>query len=243
MITTKATAPALEVQKTKDYSIFKQLEGNRCINQLHLNRLKKSMKEKYLVCPIIVNKHNEIIDGQHRYEAVKELKLPLFYIVVPNYGLEEVQRFNSNQKNFSFEDFLQGYCDLNNEDYIITREFKDRYKLNWDVTLTLLRGNYGGDVAADFRNGEFKVRDLKKADAIAQKLEDYSQFYQGYKRRSFGLAFIKISQSPDYNHKQMMDKLRYLSTRLVDCVNVNDYITLLEGIYNYKSRATAARFQ
>ena len=44
------------------------------------------MTEKLLMCPIIVNENYEIIDGQHRYSASKELGLPIRYIVGEGYG-------------------------------------------------------------------------------------------------------------------------------------------------------------
>jgi hypothetical protein len=236
MITTANQTSVLEVFKTKNYEMFKYLEGNRSINALHLKRLMSSMDEQHLISPIIVNERYEIIDGQHRYEASKALNLPLYYIQIKKYGLSEVQRFNSNQKNFSYEDYLNGYCDLGYEDYIILKEFKDRYGFEWTVTLSLLAGSHGGKHSNDFKQGKFKIKDLKKADANAQKLEDFSRFYAGYKRKFFSNAVLRVINSKNYNHKQMMEKLKYLSAKLVDCSSSDDYLKILETIYNYKSR-------
>ena len=71
-----------QVMKTNDYTIFSQIKGNRFINKSHLNRIKQSIKEEYLEVPIIVNEKYEIIDGPHRFEAVKELKKPIYFIKV-----------------------------------------------------------------------------------------------------------------------------------------------------------------
>ena len=93
---TKKTNDLLsQVYKTEDYFLFKPIDGNRNKNLLHINRLKKSMESNYLFTVIIVNENYEIIDGQHRFEVIKELKLPLYYIVCNGYGLNEVHILNA----------------------------------------------------------------------------------------------------------------------------------------------------
>ena len=93
-----------QVMKTNDYSIFSILKGNRSINKAHLSRLKKSIEEESLIVPIIVNEKYQIIDGQNRYNCWKELEMPIYYIQVDGYGLKQVQRLNSNVRNWSLKD-------------------------------------------------------------------------------------------------------------------------------------------
>ena len=64
-----------QVYTTTDYFLFKPIEGNRHKNLLHLSRLKKSISANYLFTVIIVNEKYEIIDGQHRFQCIKDLKL------------------------------------------------------------------------------------------------------------------------------------------------------------------------
>lgn len=235
----------LDVLRTKEYQLFSHLEGNRTLNTAHVNKLIESMSEVQLVSPIIVNHKYQIIDGQHRFEACKELNLPVLYIMVKNYGLEEVQRFNSNQKNFSYEDFVNGYIDLGNNDYLVLRQFRDRFKFDWGTCIAMLSGKVsrGGEAgSAAFKNGQFKVKDLEKASINAEKLEELGRFYPNYRKRYFLLAATKMMQTSGYDHRQMIDKLRYLSTKLVDCSSSEDYLKLLETIYNYKSRSQTLRF-
>lgn len=232
----------LKVERTKEYGRFTFLDGNRDVSQMHLKRLKESMQEKYLICPIIINDKFQIIDGQHRFLAAQDLKLPIFYIVVRSYGLEEVQRFNSNQKNFSADDFLSGYCDLGNQEYLILREFKNTYGLDVNLCIILLSGTATGDNTIRFKNGEFKIKNLKQANEVAAKLMDLKPYYSGYKRRSFAVAFTKMAKTKGYDHAQLLLKLKYQSTKLVDCTNTEQYLRLLEEIYNFKSRSEVLRF-
>jgi hypothetical protein len=39
-----------------------------------------------------------------------------------------------------------------------------------------------------------------------------------------------------------MQKIKYQSTKLVDCTNTKTYLALLEEIYNYKERGEKLRF-
>lgn len=109
----------MKVETTTTYQAFKPIDGNRYVNQLHLKRLKKSMQENYLYTIIVVNERMEIIDGQHRFECAKELNLPLNYVVCKGYGLNEVHTLNQNSKVWSSEDYLDGYCKLGYQDYIL----------------------------------------------------------------------------------------------------------------------------
>ena len=227
-----------EVVRTKEYHLFSHLQGNREISKKHVNSLKESMKEAYLVSPIIVNGRYEIIDGQHRFEAIKELGLPLLYIMVKSYGLDEVQRFNSNQKNFSYEDFCDGYISMGNEDYKTLKEFKAHYGLDWGVSIALLsdQSYRSGMDSNKFKEGNFKVKNYKRAVEIADKILQIGQFYPDWRKKYFMYAAMKMLRLPQYDHKHFLDKLRYQSTKLVPCTSIEEYMKIFEGIYNFKTQ-------
>ena len=114
MITTIDREPMLKEQvlKTTDYNLFSFISGNRKINLAHAKRLERSFKNRHLFSPIIVNEYHQIIDGQHRFTVCSKLKLPIYYIVVNGYGLDEVQILNTNSSNWKKIDYLNAYCDL-----------------------------------------------------------------------------------------------------------------------------------
>ena len=82
--------------ETKEYSKFKFLKGNRDINESHVKRLMISFQIHYLLTILIVNDHFEIIDGQHRFLAAKNLGLPIIYLIKPEYGVTEVKKYHEN---------------------------------------------------------------------------------------------------------------------------------------------------
>lgn len=236
----------LEVYETTDYSAFKFLKGNRRPNELHIKRLVESFGEKYLVTPIIVNERMQIIDGQHRFLTAQKLSLPVYFIVLEGYALPEVQRLNSNGRQFSKEDALQGYCDLGVKDYIEMRDFMRKFpEMGIGTSIQLLtnkvegsnqKNNELGGKKNTFKNGGFKVFDLKLAIDNAKKLLEISKFYDGYNRRTFVGAMIPIFKHKNYDHDEFMQKLGKYKTMLTDVTTTKQYRLMVEDIYNYKRR-------
>jgi len=242
-----------QVLRTTDYSQFKTLKGNREVNPVHVERLIRSFQNKHLICPIIVNQHWQIIDGQHRFETAKRLGLHVDYIVVNDYGLEEVQILNSNTSNWKAIDYLDGYCNLGYKDYIIFREFMAKYS---DFTIKpceVLLTNRMIDSSKekqfkddsgkkrtlrhnDFINGKLKIDDLKKAEDMAEKLMMMKPYFSSYHQILFVRAMLTLFRNPNYNHAQMLSKLAQQPTVLQQCATVRQYQILLEDIYNYRSR-------
>ena len=72
------------MKKTKDYSQFKYLPGNRDLVLNHVDRLVKSISKNNLLKnnPIMINKQGYILDGQHRLQAAEELGVDIYYNVL-----------------------------------------------------------------------------------------------------------------------------------------------------------------
>ena len=228
---------AMRVMKTNDYSIFKTIDGNRQVQQKNVNNLIQSMKEKLLMCPIIVNEDNEVIDGQNRLQALKLLKLPVYYLPVKGYGIREVQMLNTYQKDWGINDFMDCYSKEGRNNYILYKQFYTKWKFNHQESMNLLIGEINNrDVYYAFRQGTFTVKSYQEAERKAQKIKLVSEYYAGYKRRSFVQALLYCFQNDEYNHAKLIQKLRYQSTKLVDCTTTDAYLSLIEDIYNFKSK-------
>jgi hypothetical protein len=225
----------IQVHTTTDYFLFKPVNGNRNKNMLHLNRLKKSISDNYLFTAIIVNENYEIIDGQHRFQAIKELKLPLNYIIMKGYTLREVQILNANSKNWNAEDYLEGYCNLGFKDYIVYRDFKNKYNFGHNECMSLLSNSR--DVKLNlFYDGKFKVHNLLEAEKKADLILLTEPYYKNCRRRSYVYAMISLFNNPNFIFSDFLQKLKIQPTALQDCNNQTSYLTLIEEIYNYRSR-------
>lgn len=241
-----------QVLMTNDYSMFAQIEGNRVVNKLHVERLKTSFQKNYLMSPIIVNQNYEIIDGQHRFNAAKVLGLPINFIVINGYGLREVQTLNTNMKNWKKEDYLHAYCDLGYEEYLKMRQFMcDFPDFGIAVSEQILTNSVGGvnnrGYAAkidgkeagrlrNFQEGEFRVAVLDLAYENAEKIMMIKQYYDGFNRSVFVASMIGMFKHENYNHSQFIQKLKNNPSALSHCSNVTQYKILIEEIYNFRSR-------
>jgi len=75
--------------ETKEYDIFKFLASNRDIQDKKVKKFVESIKRQGLQIPIIVNENKFIVDGQHRFIALRILKMPVPYIVSGVWKSEE----------------------------------------------------------------------------------------------------------------------------------------------------------
>ena len=226
-----------QVKQTDDYSMFSRLDGNRKVNNAHLKRLRQSISEESLIVPMIVNENYEIIDGQTRFESWKDLRLPVYFVKVKGYGLNQVQRLNTNLKKWTMEDFTDSYAELGYTDYIKYREFKKTYGLGHYESIAMLRGTVSGSGVGfeRFRDGEFKIKSYTRACYWAERIVALKSFYDGYRRRSFVFAILHLLNNKNFDFNQLIQKLKYQSSKLVDCSNKEQYIGILQDIYNFKS--------
>lgn len=231
-----------QVYGTTDYDKFSFLTGNREINQGNIIRLKKSMEQKQLQTPIIVNEKFEIIDGQHRFYVIKDLGLPLFYMIVNGYDLEECQTLNNNNLNWKNLNFIKSYAEIGNQHYVKFLEFMDMFPgLGRIRTYTyILQGTLAVTASArgevdKIKSGRFQIKDWNNAVETAQKLMGFKNCANVFGSAIFIEAILKIIRCPKYDHERMMTKLSYQQTKLVRCTSYKEYYALVSEIYNYRT--------
>lgn len=233
------------VQKTNDYNKFKTKQGNRDLNELHLKRLKSSVQEMDLLHanPILVNERFEIIDGQHRFNVCVDLGKPIYYIVVKGLGLREIQVLNANSKNWKLEDYIDGYCSMQMQEYCYFKSLLNKTHLGITNLLALfVQGTTSGNSMIALKNGNLKLTHKERGLIIIEWLKDWVIFYPGAYRRTFIVGLVQLYQTKGYSHDKMMQKMKYQSAKLVDCTNTKTYLAILEEIYNFKERGEKVRF-
>ena len=241
------------VYKAYDLSIFTQIDGNRIPNLGHIKRLSDSIRVYGMKCnPILVNEKMQVIDGQHRLMAAKEAGSFVYYIIVDGYSLNEVHTLNLNQKNWTKRDYMEGYSDMGVKSYMTLKLFSEK---NDDFTFTdcialcqtmgsgssrVLSGQVNGNKldgnAQIFEKGTWKTGDMDLAQDMANKIRMIKTYYSGYNRTSFVVTMIQMLNNEKFDFNEFMHKLRLQPTAMVDCANREQYKTLIEDIYNYKSR-------
>ena len=232
------------VYKTSNLSIFKQIDGNRVPNLQHVKRLADSIRVYGMKCnPILVNERMEVIDGQHRLMAAKEAESFVYYIIVDGYSLNEVHTLNLNQKNWTKKDFMEGYANMGIESYIKLKKF---YEINNDYSLPICIAfcnnttdnshNRLGVNSEVFDNGTWVGRDFNVAQEWSNKIRMIKPYFKFYNNNSFVGTMITLFKHNNFDFNEFMHKVRLKPTALVICANREQYKTLIEDIYNYRSR-------
>jgi hypothetical protein len=227
------------IYTTNNYSLFKPIDGNRLLNQLHLKRLKESIEKNYLFTVITVNERYEIIDGQHRFEAAKDLNIPVNYIICEGYGLDEVHILNQNSKIWNSDDYLTGYCDLGVKDYLQYKRFKDKFKFGHSECMAMLCGEIagGGYLHNKFKLGEYKVTHWQQACEYGARIWSLKELYDGFLRKSFVYAMLELFEKAEFDFDEFISKVKLYPSALTNCSDKEHYIALIEEIYNYRRRS------
>lgn len=229
------------IYKTTEYKfdvVLNQLKGNRRLSKSHIRKLAESIGQdasSLPYSPIIVNEKNQIIDGQHRYAACEQLGLPVYYMVWKGSTIEDAQRLNANSKNWTPWDYAFSFASQRNDNYAKYILFKQHYGLNHDIAMRYLA--LGEPMTTTmFKSGKMIVVDFAKSKQIAEALLELGDYYEGYKRRSFALAFLTIWLYGNYNHEHMIRQCRLWGKKAFrDYPLQADNERMIEKIYNYGS--------
>ena len=225
------------IEKTSNYQLFKWVFGNRNRNDAHIKRLINAIEEDANVIkynPILVNENYEIIDGQHRFQAIQRLNLPVYYIKIEGLGLRNAQNLNKLSKPWTPTDYARSYAEMGNEHYQFYLELKSLYKLNHDVLMSYISLN--NPITSEmFRAGKMVSGNNADTIVMCNILMDFGKVYPRYKNRSFALAVLQMVTQDfcKYDHERMMTKLTQRPNSIEDRALPNDYIRDLEALYNH----------
>lgn len=220
---------------TTDYDRFKLMDGNRVIDNNHVKQLQKLMLDNGNLTyeqPILVDKDNFVIDGQHRLTALKGLGWEVGYMVEDSATIDTVRAINRGSRNWSWRDVAHSYAALGNDNYSWFLGFVDQYGLRFSPALTIASGASSRRGAGTFESGEMVISDKARAHSVANQIVQAERLVQLY-TNEFTYSLIAIMSSPLYNHDRMIAKLRQQGEMLPARATRPDYMRKLEDIYNF----------
>lgn len=228
-----------EIYETKDYSIFKFREDNREVNVNHVKKLANRMKENGWLSSSVVtlNGSGEVIDGQHRVKAAMSVNCPIRYKVTRGAGSEEMTAMNTLQKNWSPFDHLHKFVTKGNPHYITFNNFVNEFPMFKYTEVAMLLNNTLSTIKRDtFESGEYVVKNEKKARLWASYILQLKPYFEKYYTKAiFVRAFIKVvSNKKEFVFEDFLHKVKLRPMMLVACGTVDQYVEMIENIYNYK---------
>jgi len=236
------------VFQTTDYDQFRYFEANRDISTSHTARVAKSIMMKNLIVdfPILVDRDMYILDGQHRLDACRKLKIPVYYKFAEVMKETDIAIINSISKKWTANDYLAQYISLGNLNYIRMRDF-----MQWagiasvDTALRLFKYSClkttGGAINIMFQEGRFEypLNDsmVRSRVSFLRQLVEYLPKYKGPYDRNV-VSFIEVAEkTPNFSEKRMLDRLK--------CKPINvrfsegeDLAKALQETYNYGLKYT-----
>lgn len=227
-----------QVQRTKDYSLFKIRDDNRKIRNGKVVKLHRSMRNKGWApgSYVVVNKDFEIIDGQHRYLAASSLGIPITFVMEIKATGDTIRTLNTNQDSWTKREHLDGFVRDGNPDYIKLDEFmRDYPDLNFTECLMLCNNSTASIGRETFENGQYTVSNMSLAREWADQIMSLKPLFPvGYNRSIFVRALVKLfTRKPEFKFNEFYHKLKIRPQSIHLCGNVQQYIDMIEDIYNH----------
>jgi len=223
------------MEQTINYDQFKSITANREVNNGHVNKLVKAIGKKNLLHlnPILCNEKMEVIDGQHRLEAARILKLPIWYNMDSNVSEDDIASINSNSKNWSQLDYINYYTIKKKPGFDKLSSFMSEYPLIKTSTILTLLSLDGFRDSKALYNGHVNVGNYHIAVKVAETLKFFRNYFEHAYDSKFVLALDKLMSHPDYNFDKLKNQVEMQPRSLVRCIDKKQYLEMLLDIYNY----------
>jgi len=92
--------------ETKNYERFNFVSTNRDISNANLKKIESSILEIGVQIPIVVNQNYDIIEGQHRFIALRKNKMVIPYVMSKNASENFIAKLQES-KRWTAEDFCR----------------------------------------------------------------------------------------------------------------------------------------
>lgn len=248
------SANIFDILETRDYDEFKPLDGNRQISKAHVNRLKAAIQENNLLheFPILVNERYEVIDGQHRLEAARQLGVPIYFRVVEGADIRHTAYSNNVVKKWNTEQYLRARVKCESPNKEMFEELSllaDEYRVKMNVMIAILsdrcpRGFAHGIIT----DSDFKLNyDKQELDRTMERIGwmiDMINEYCGGKRtisresQFFWLAAARFFRSEPVDWERFEVNFIRLCHLVRPISSVTGYYDILSKIYHSKMAKT-----
>lgn len=223
------------------YEKFNILEQNRNLNRNHINKIKDSItKHGYLASnPIIVDSKMNIIDGQHRFIACKEMGLPINYEVIDD-SENLIIDLNTTQRKWSINDYIKYYA-VKDKNINYERVLNLIKKYNTSVENIVLIGlgkSSNGEISNILKQGRLKF-DIDAVLRVDEQFKKISNIVKNTKLKPSGRlirGLIEISKLARFNWDRLINQSIKYPTVAYNCRTAIEYAVMLKELYNFNIR-------
>jgi hypothetical protein len=231
------------IYETTDYNRFELLSFNR--NVRNTKALAESMRKYGWInsrpMDVFSSGNGKLIirDGHHRFEVAQTLGIPVKYVICDDSA--SIYDLDISTNKWSLKDFLVSYCrEGNHPEYQAIQDYCEETGVAIQIAISLLAGQLAmsNNFGSKFKNGTFQINrrstlasDVKQLVLLCKSVE-----IPFYNTNYLVQAFSKIVQVEHFNMKQMKSKIKQFKSLFEKKALVDQYLEMLEDIYNRKSR-------
>jgi hypothetical protein len=243
----------VKVYKTKDYEKFTFARENRPIYPRHVAKMERSLKEHgFLIdSPIRVVEANGklvITDGQHRFEAARNLGLDLFYVFSRDENpFTDIQVMHTYIRGWRMDDYVHHFVARNAPAYKALDDLCRTYRLPPSGAVQIMSLAFGAIEGNNLTRDAIKDGTLaigpeqaELAKVLFQRMNGIRFLHERFSPLVQDIRFIKalgyMILHRDYDHERMLVALKKQITALVSCGTMDDYLVVLSEIYNHGRR-------
>jgi hypothetical protein len=223
------------MKETTDYSMFKEITSNREVDPKHVKRLVIAISKKNLLHenPIKVNADLQIMDGQHRLAAAKELGVAIFY-VISELSREDISTLNSNQKNWNAMNYIDFWTIEKKEAYCKISSLISTYQDMAISALLALSNGAGKRSLQQLKEGNLDVSNIGHCREVCDICQELNRRFQKdfvFDSR-FPLALSAALNDDNFKTEILLQKIEASPRDWVRCHTKAQYVDMIEEIYN-----------
>ncbi len=235
---TTFTKTNVQIYETTDYDQFTIPDYQRDLSDSRKSSTKANYKEYQSFSVAIVDKDFNIIDGQGRLGACRDLKIPFVFTIIKDADVKDFIALNRVTVPLPLERYENIFSDLGMKDYQTFQKFRATYGLAITGALKLNKqAEIGGSQTARFRFGKFKFINYAESVKIATHLMDFEMKYGSIcKNNTFITSLLDLYNRTGYDKNRMIKKINKWHSLYPIVSGSKAYMTeQLESLYNHYS--------
>lgn len=183
--------------------------------------------------------------------------MPISFVLIGEGDEEDMITLNMVSKNWKQLDFVKYYARKGYKDYIVLLEKLEKYK---GITLRAMvgimaenngksaihRSNMGTRAMGSLARGEFCIKDIDKVERILDfimKIKEVPSLNKVWNNTNFGIAISRLFGCDNFDPEIMYVKYSKHHGLVSVFSNTNDYVKMMEDIYNYQRRTARVEFK
>jgi hypothetical protein len=229
-----------QLLNTTDFSRFVYHPNQQPISRNHVRKLCESMEQYGFLPskPIEVCRDKDkfiVIDGHHRLEAARLLKIPAYYVEEPIENMNCIGGVNVAVRKWSGESFAKLYADKGNEDYLRLLAYRD-LGIPLKCAASLLRGEsaHSGNAGRLIQTGAFKIKNTETIDWIVNVLRETSDLCPEIKKNAYIEALSMCWFVEEFDRKSLISKIKNMPRGIVRAADRRQALSCIEEVYNFK---------